>query len=170
MSNQNLDGKHDFEKYKKSIFIERENICEVLPSGYTYTLNNVYDWAKESLKKIKHELGISLIESKDDVKAYMWAYRYDNGKNKYIAFDLVNIKNNFHYCINFSIGDKHTFNINEPTVPDVVEAIHMIGLISTALGIKTEIGSYSNEVNKYCITDRDTNHKSAPLLINIEEL
>jgi hypothetical protein len=48
MNNQDLAGKPDFEDFKKSIFIERENICEVLPNGYTYTLNNVYDWAKES--------------------------------------------------------------------------------------------------------------------------
>jgi hypothetical protein len=50
---------------------------------------------QKSLKKIKNELGISSIELKDDIKAYMWAYRYDNGNNKYLAFDLVNIKNNF---------------------------------------------------------------------------
>ena len=60
---------------------------------------------------------------------------------------------------NFNIGGEHSFHLKEPTVPDCVEAIHMIGLITTALKINAVIGSHENEINEYCTTN-----------INLEEI
>lgn len=149
----NEDDIWDLEEFKPVDFVERDNICEILPSGVTYTLNTVVDWVKENLKYIKEALTLNDIKNSDSIKAYIWAYRYDNGDTKYIAFDLSNEENKKCISINFCMGGEHCFNLKEPTVPDCVEAIHMIGLITSALNIKAEIGIRHHEINEYCTTN-----------------
>jgi hypothetical protein len=137
----------DSEEFKKVDFVERNNICEIAPNGVTFTLNNVFDWVKESLKYIKESLEI---KDNDSINAYIWPYRYDNGNTQYISFDLSNDENKKYCSINFVLGGEHSFNLKQPTVPDCVEAIHMIGLITSALKIKAEIGKHTHEINEYC--------------------
>lgn len=131
-------------------FTERDNICELLPSGTTYTINDVVDWVKINLERLNKTLALDSISSKDVIKAYVWAYRYDNGLTKYISFDLHNEESKKRYSFNFMVGGEHTFHLEEPTVPDCVEALHMIGMLTTALGIKAEIGTHGHELNEYC--------------------
>lgn len=140
----------DLDEFKTVDFVERDNICEILPSGLTYTLNSVVDWVEENLQRLKKFLALDSISSSDVIKAYVWAYRYDNGMTKYISFDLHNEELKKSYSFNFTIGGEHSFHLEEPTVPDCVEAIHMIGLITTALKINAVIGSHEHETNEYC--------------------
>lgn len=154
-ANQANDDENDFfdpEEFKPVEFVERENICEITPNGVTFTLDSVIDWARENIKYIKQALELNDIKTNDSIKAYIWAYRYDNGNTKYIAFDLSNDENKKCISFNFTVGGEHCFNLKEPTVPDCVEAIHMIGLITSALNIKAEIGTHHHEINTAYLT------------------
>lgn len=140
----------DIAEFKQVEFIEGVNICDITPNGVTFTLNSVHDWVMESIKYINDLLDLKELKNNDSVKAFVWAYRYDNGKTQYIALDLSNEENKKFLSFNFAVGGEHSYKLKEPTVPDCVEAIHMIGLITSALNIKAEIGSSNRETNDYC--------------------
>ncbi len=152
-NSENDDEFFNSEEFMPVDFVERDNICEILASGETYTLNTVVDWVKENIERLNKILALDSASSSDVIKAYVWAYRHDNGNTKYISLDLHNEEQKKSYSFNFYIGGVHSFHLVEPTVPDCVEALHMIGLITTALKVNAVMGSHENEINGYCTSN-----------------
>lgn len=117
------------------------NQCRLPASGFTETLNEVYEWAKNTVIKAKAAMpdgGITVV---------VWAYREQN--SEWLSVDFYDEKDR-DYCMTFLIGEPHTFEMSEPYVPDMTEALHMVGIVIEALGAKVKIGRRCNEVNKYC--------------------
>ena len=53
-----------------------------------------------------------------------------------------------HYPLTFQADFYHTFDLQEPGVPDLVAAMHMAGIVIEGVGAKVvEVGRRCNEVN-----------------------
>ncbi len=115
--------------------------CRLPASGFTETLDRIYDWAKQVVSAAKAELHGA------DIRTLVWAYREQNCE--WLSVGIYD-ENNFNYIITFLIGEPHNFDINCPSVPDMTEALHMTGIVLDALGLVATIGRRGNEVNKYC--------------------
>lgn len=129
----------DMDELIDNEIIGGENACHLPASGFTVTLNGVYDWAKHHIEIINKVFG-------SNCNAHLWSYREQS--SEWISFTVYNEKHI--HDILFLIGQPHNFNYSYPYVPDSCEALHMIGLITNALKINTEIGLNQNETNKYC--------------------
>lgn len=116
-----------------------ENACHLPESGFTVTLSDVYDWAKHHIDIVNKVFG-------SNCDAHLWSYREQS--SEWISFTVYNGKHI--HDILFRIGLPHDFNYSYPSVPDSCEALHMIGLITNALSINTQIGLNQNETNQYC--------------------
>jgi hypothetical protein len=134
------------EKYGKQLHIEDARRCRLPASGFTETLDDVYDWASSLVNQLNQ-----LRVAAKPVQAFVWAYREQSFELVALDFD-----GGIDACLQFLIGEPHNFyaSINDGgviAVPDMTEALHMIGIVLDALDIKeVKIGKRVNEVNPYC--------------------
>lgn len=122
---------------------DANSACRITASGFTTTTDAVYDWIKQTVGSITAQLG------SENLICRLWAYREQG--HEMVSLDVFNDKDDL-YCITFTLGFSHDYYLEEPSVPDCVEAMHMAGAVISALNIKTTIGRQNNEVNKYCDT------------------
>lgn len=122
-----------------------DKTCLLAPSGFTFTKNEVYDWLKNIVNNVKAEIG------EENLTAYCWAYRVGDNNQEILAFDIGN-ENEEIYPLAFSpVAQKHGYQLNDIVdVPDLIDAWHMIGMLTQALKLKVEIGVTENELNQYC--------------------
>jgi hypothetical protein len=116
-------------------------ICDLPASGFTRTTNDVYDWAKAVVTKVKEKL------PEGQINAAVWAYREQGYEWLAVCFHRDDDDT---YDLGFTIGEDHSFHLVEPGVPDMTEALHMVGILCEALAAKIQIGRRCNEVNPYC--------------------
>jgi hypothetical protein len=45
------------------------------------------------------------------------------------------------HLMSFTAGDAHDFHLEEPAVPDLVEALHMAGIVLRQLGADVHVGA-----------------------------
>lgn len=119
--------------------------CRLPAGGFTETLTGVYDWAKAVVAKAKECLGEA------PVKVLVWAYRHQSWELLAVDFHTDDGRD---YSMTFMIGDRHDFELSEPSVPDMTEALHMVGILCEALGATIQIGRRGNEVNPYCTPEQ----------------
>lgn len=129
--------------------------CYLPASGFTNTLNEVYDWAKMVVASARSRL------SGSQLRVAVWAYREQG--YEWLAVDFFDEADN-DYLMTFLIGDEHDFHADEPRVPDMTEALHMAGIVIEALGAKIELGRRCNEVNKYCTPEAWTETQTNAML------
>lgn len=122
------------------IEMTRQSSCRLSASGFTHTLDGVYDWAKVVVAAAKKKLN-------GPITLTLWAYRH--GGHEYLAADFYT-KANESYCLSFVVHHPHDFDLEQPGVPDMTEALHMVGIVAEALEATIEIGCRQNETNKYC--------------------
>lgn len=122
--------------------IPYETVCKLDVSGFSYTLNQVYDWAVGVLKEITEQLGHK------DLVAKVRPMRVNGDET--INLSIWKKDKSDRFDINFQMGDIHDFDLNDPCVPDSIEAMHMIGIVCKSLNLKIEITGSNNELNPYC--------------------
>lgn len=115
--------------------------CDLRASGFTKTTNGVYDWAAAVVAKVKEKL------PEGRLNAAVWAYREKGYEWLAVCFHCDDEDTN---DLGFTIGEDHSFHLVEPGVPDMTEALHMVGILCEALGAKIQIGRRCNELNQYC--------------------
>ena len=104
--------------------------CNLPPSGGTVTMSEVGEWVDAVAERLNAADAAPFM-------AKVWPYRY--GGMSFIACDIEGAKRSGE-SITFKLGGRHDFHQAEPVVPDAVEAIHMIGLLTRRLGTAIEIG------------------------------
>lgn len=126
--------------------IEYEPIqCRLPASGFTYTPDEVYIWAKRVVAAIR-----AALPSGTPPNVLMWAYREQRREWLSLIFHDTQERD---YCLTFLIGDPHDFHMTELTVPDMTEALHMAGILIADLDAVVSIGRRWNEVNRTCTPD-----------------
>jgi hypothetical protein len=121
--------------------------CDLPASGFTFTLPGVHQWAKEAVQAIRSKLDTG------EISVRVWAYREQG--HEWLACDFINKDKDREspengLSITFLIGYPHNFGAEDLNVPDMSEALHMIGLVVTSLGAKVELGLSKNETNPSC--------------------
>lgn len=98
--------------------------CELTPMGNAVTSQPVSRWLDTALIQArKNLLG-------GNVTGALWAYRRNN--QEYLSLDLIDELGGAH-GITFQAGHRHNFDPVQPLTPDLVEAIHMAGIVIRAL-------------------------------------
>lgn len=118
------------------------SLSELPPSGFTFTNPALHQAAKFIIGKARELFGTT------PVSVYLWAYRYDDDEHLSCDF-FVPDNQNLTLPITISIADTADYEFwDEPTVVDMVEAIHLSGLLISALNAHVLVGRHKNETNE----------------------
>lgn len=126
-------------------FYESENessLSELPPSGFTFTNSELHKAAKVIIGKAREFFGST------PVSAHLWAYR--RSEDEYLSCDFF-VPDNLKLTmpITISIADEADFEVwDEPIVVDMTEAIHLSGLLISALNAHVFVGRHDNEINE----------------------
>lgn len=110
-------------------------------SGFTETNTELHKCAGAIVKHAKNFTG--------QPTAYIWAYR-EQGR-EFLSCDIC-FDNNKWIPITICAEGEYSFHYSnticdEPDVSDMAEAIHLAGIITSALDAKIILGRHQNEVN-----------------------
>lgn len=144
-----VDYASEFDEYLlecEAKAIAMKKVCRLPASGFTHTLNEVYDWANAVAKSAKAAM------HHQPVKVSIWAYREQNAEWLSVDF-YTDDQSDGDYIMTFLIGEPHSFDLQQPTAPDMTEALHMAGILCDALDAHISLGRRNNEVNRYCTPD-----------------
>ena len=111
-------------------------------SGFTFTNAELHKAAKFIISKAREFFGTK------PVSVHLWAYRRSD--DQYLSCDFF-VPNNLKLTmpITISIADEANFEVwDEPVVGDMTEAIHLSGLLISALNAHIFVGRHKNETNK----------------------
>lgn len=137
---------HDQEEDERQAAID---VCEALrvselpPSGFTMTQTELHNAAKQIVFKAREIFG----RRPAPLEARVWAYRIDGCSM--LCCDLHqmgDVTKNMPITVTAS-GLLELSHPDEPQVYDMPEALHLVGLITRALGANVVIGRGANEVN-----------------------
>ncbi|KZN63345.1 hypothetical protein [Pseudoalteromonas luteoviolacea] len=115
--------------------------CSQLPpSGFTETNEISYEWCRFHVVEAR-----KIFDSRSRIQAHLWSYRHDG--TEVFSFDLHQDGRCYPMTLQAtgSYGDDLTQW--DFTVPDLTEALHIIGILKESLSLNVEIGRRSNEVN-----------------------
>ena len=104
----------------------------LLPGNTPQTLPDVARWAAAATKRITE------VVTGSQLKAYARAFRWPaspSRSSQILELCIADELGNSH-AISFTAGFKHNFDIDEPDVPDLVEALHMVSLITRNLNVQ----------------------------------
>lgn len=107
----------------------------LLPGNTPQTLPGVARWAAAATKRITE------VVTGSQRRAYARAFRWPappSRSSQILELCIADELGNSH-AISFTAGFKHNFDIEEPDVPDLVEALHMVGLITRSLNVQLEL-------------------------------
>ncbi|EHA1126437.1 hypothetical protein FG475_15055 [Vibrio navarrensis] len=112
------------------------------PSGSTFTNSALHKTAKAIIGKARELFGST------PVSVHLWAYR--RSEDEYLSCDFFVTDNlKLTMPITISIADEADFEVwDEPIVVDMTEAIHLSGLLISALNAHVFVGRHDNEINE----------------------
>ena len=121
-----------------------EAISNLPASGFTNTNKELHEWAGNLVRYAKEIFGAQ------PINAEVWSYREKDGMM--LSCDLSNSDKSLSLPIIIDTVSEYYFpeikgGVAEADVPDMVEAIHLAGIITQALGAKVKVGLGQNEVN-----------------------
>ena len=119
------------------------------PMGFTHTHINGYKWAEEQVLSIREALS----DSSGTVQGHMWTYRH--GGCEMLAIHVTcDDESIYGGTITANSGEYEVeLSGDEAFVPDIVEAVHLAGIIFQSLEIPVRIGRLVNETNE-CLVDK----------------
>ncbi|MGU7843952.1 hypothetical protein ACV22V_31380 [Burkholderia sp. AW33-5] len=118
-----------------------EPICRLPASGFTETPESVLVWADQVVSIARSNLtGVEPLVG-------LWAYRH--GGFECLAADISDENDtSMGHSLTFLVGGDMDLDIHEPSVPDMADALHLIGIVIEALQARVVVGLRSNEVNE----------------------
>ena len=131
------------------------------PYGFNRTTNAVYDWAKKSLHDIR---ATPYLAVPNRIAGRIRAYHYDGAEFLELFLSADPTRTN-EYLVSLKIplsaedepADDHDDDFCYSTdmeevygVPDMIEAVHMIGILTQSLGIRPEYGASCDLDDKTC--------------------
>lgn len=118
----------------------KEECSDLSASGFTHTSEVSFNWCQIHITKAR-----KLFDENKPIKAHLWSYRHAD--IEIISFDLY--QNDKVYTMTLQAtgkyGDEQLFE--DWSVPDLVEALHIVGIFKSSLSLDIEIGRRGNEVN-----------------------
>lgn len=115
-------------------------MCRLPGSGFTETPAAVFNWAADAAALARRSL------PGGPLRAHLWSFRHDS--RDVLVLGLIDGLEISRHCVHFTTGFPHNFDLREPYVPDLAEAIHMAGIVLEALEARVEwVGMRGNEVN-----------------------
>ena len=153
LENEILAGEMNFPKYKpenqKDEYKaeDRKSRSELGPAGFTYTHRKGHQWCMDQLKLIREKLGDDLKDS----RIYIWGYRFQEGEN--LSFDVISNRlqeNGLQFGMSFTIqciGEYSGLEYQDVCVPDMTEALHLVGIMTRSLNLPVSFGLGRNEIN-----------------------
>ncbi len=123
-------------------------------SGFTFTRTELYNTASKIIKHSRHHFE----ESK--IRANLWAYREQG--YEHISCELFSDDNTKKYLsITICAGGETDFDHwDELTVVDMTEALHLIGIVLTAINASISCGKVNNEINESILSKPLTNYET----------
>ncbi|HBW0966177.1 TPA: hypothetical protein MEE01_005646 [Klebsiella pneumoniae] len=110
------------------------------PSGFTETNKELHGCAGKIVKRAKE------VFKSEPVAAEVWSYRW--GGYNIISCDLCSLDQKISMPITISAVERQMLEyFDEPEVFDMAEALHLVGIVTQALGANIKIGLGGNEVN-----------------------
>jgi hypothetical protein len=103
--------------------------CELDAGGHPYTLPEVEQWVAKTAARL-------IAECHAPFKARIWPYR--QGAVTCISCDIDGRTAGESFT--FQAVGRHDFDHDSPYVPDVAEALHMIGLLTRRIGALIQLG------------------------------
>src|SRR5690554_4619522 len=124
---------------------DRTKTCYLPASGFTHTHAAAHAWVGRVVRAARQELGDAV------VTAGVSAYR-EQGR-EHLSCDLHSLSSDKWFPITLCAEGEHEFldvkgGGAEADVYDMAEALHLAGLIATALDAHVSIGRHQNEINE----------------------
>lgn len=119
--------------------------CQLDAGGFTTTLDSVYDWAKSVIADINAQFGDAQLSTRVSM--------FRQFGHEFVNLSIWDAQEKNRHAICFQLGAPHNYHLTRNKVPDATEAMHMIGIITSAINSKSFIGNQENEFNKYCAPD-----------------
>jgi len=119
------------------------------PMGFTYTHSAGYEWAGKQVLSIRKAIAGKPLP----VQGHLWTYRHDGCEM--LALDVTcGDESVYNGTITGNDGEYESdLSDDEAYVPDMVEAVHLVGIILKSLNIPVCIGRVENEVNENLVSE-----------------
>ena len=120
------------------------NTSQLGPDGFTFTLTKAHIWCEQQVKKIREAIEFN----SGEIQGHIWAYRHDDCEMLALH---VTVDGESIYDATITGNDGEYESIlsgDEVYIPDMVEAIHLAGIIFMSLDIPLCIGRNVNELNE----------------------
>ena len=131
-------------------------------SGFTRTRSDLHAWAKAVVEQAR------IFKDHSTVEAKVWAYR-EQGCEHLSADLYLKDRREPSFPITICADGGYYFpaivgGAAEADVPDMVEAMHLVGIITQALGATVSVGRGANEVNTDVLAaPLGENHTNGPI-------
>ncbi|EPL6275308.1 hypothetical protein N6147_001955 [Proteus mirabilis] len=130
------DARDALESPKKSLLV---------PSGFTFTDTGLHGIAGKIVAYVREQA------KGQALTAHVWPYRHDN--SHMLSCDFHSKDSNLIIPLCITAGQEQCSDpIDEPTVYDLPEALHLAGIIIRGVKADIEIGRYFNETNPAVLT------------------
>lgn len=135
--------------------------CDLPPSGFTRTITEVHEWASAVAIAARQHLSGA-------ISVHLWAYRH--GQHQTLSCDLFDSSGGV-YCVGLHAVGQYDLTAAHPQdaealVPDLVDAMHIAGIIIRALDAEVTVGRYINEVNEEVLAQPlGPGHTNGPMAI-----
>ncbi|ELI9034861.1 TPA: hypothetical protein SMO99_002949 [Proteus mirabilis] len=141
--------------------LESPKKSQLVPSGFTFTDTGLHSIAGKIVAYVREQA------KGQALTAHVWPYRHDDSHMLSCDFHSKDSDLIIPLCITAGreqCGDP----IDEPTVYDLPEALHLAGIIIRGVKAEIEIGRYLNETNPAVLT-RPLQHRQTNGPINLWE-
>lgn len=110
------------------------------PDGFTFTDTGLHNMAGQLVSHIRQQ------SNGQALQARVWPYRHDDAQMISFDFTIKGTNQIIPVCVS-ALGEQCAEPVDEPTVYDMAEALHLIGMVTRALDAEVTIGRYRNERN-----------------------
>lgn len=121
--------------------LEQKKISRLEPSGFTFTDTDLHTIANKIVNYVRSRA------NGQTLTAHVWPYRYDG--DHMLSCDFHSTDSDLIIPLYITaLREQSDTPIDEPTVYDLPEALHLAGLVTRALNVEVKIGRYRNETNQ----------------------
>lgn len=125
--------------------LESPKKSQLVPSGFTFTDTGLHGIAGKIVAYVREQA------KGQALTAHVWPYRHDD--SHMLSCDFHSKESDLVIPLCITAGQEQCGDpIDEPTVYDLPEALHLAGIIIRAVKADIEIGRYFNETNPAVLT------------------
>ncbi|WMD24036.1 hypothetical protein RAS12_30865 (plasmid) [Achromobacter seleniivolatilans] len=109
-------------------------LCELSPDGYHESSELALNWRDRTVLAVR-----DVMNGASPLMAGIWPYRL--GHHSYLVCDFYVEHTNRLFAITFCLGEEPNLtHLDEPTVPDFADALHLATMVINELGATARLG------------------------------